>query len=134
MARGPQYYTLSSNGSISAVQALGTDGVGVIVSSVVPFPWSAGIPIVKEYQDAMRAIGIQEFSFVSLEGYISAKVFIEALRRAGKEPTRAKLVAAAESMRPLRLGGFELSYSPQDHSGSHFVDINIISTDGRFRK
>ena len=133
-AHGTQFYTLSNMGANSVVQALGTDGVGVIVTSVVPFPWSAGTPIVKEYQDAMRAIGIQEFSFVSLEGYINTRVFIEALRRAGKEPTRAKLVAAAESLRPLRLGGFDLSYSPQDHTGSHFVDLNIISAGGRFRK
>lgn len=134
VARGPQFYTLSAMGSGPVVQALGTDGLGVIVTSVVPFPWNSGTPIVKEYQEAMRAIGVQEFSFVSLENYINMRVFVEALRRAGKAPTRAKLVAAAESMQPLRLGGFDISYSPTDHGGSHLVELTIIGSGGRFRK
>jgi len=87
-------------------RALGQDVVGVIGSSVVPFPWASGVPIVKEYQDAMQKIGVGDFSFTSLESYINTRVLVEAIRRAEKDLTRVKLIAAAESMRPLQLGGF----------------------------
>jgi branched-chain amino acid transport system substrate-binding protein len=55
--RGTQFYTLSGMGTNASVEALGPDGVGVVVTSVVPFPWAPGIPIVKEYQEAMQKIG-----------------------------------------------------------------------------
>lgn len=140
LARGAQYYTLSIMGTNASVRALGADGVGVVVSSVVPFPWSSGVPIVREYQEAMRRAGksgkaqASEFSFTSLESYLNARVLVEALRRAGRDITRGRLIAAAETMRPLQLGGFEVSYGPGARGGSRHVDLNIISSTGRFMK
>jgi ABC-type branched-subunit amino acid transport system substrate-binding protein len=134
LARGVQYYALSVMGTNQSVQALGKEGTGVVVTSVVPFPWDAGVPVVKEYQDAMQKIGVAEYSFTSLESYINTRVLVEAIRRAGKDLTRARLVAAAESMRPLQLGGFQVGYGPGDRAGSSHVDLNIISSSGRFMK
>jgi len=134
LSRGTQYYALSVMGTNASVQALGGDGVGVVVSSVVPFPWGSGTPIVREYQEAMQKIGVNDFSFTSLESYINTKVFLEAMRRTGRDLTRAKLIAAAESMRPLQVGGFEVVYSPSDRAGSRYVDLNIVSSSGHFRK
>lgn len=129
-----QYYTLSIMGTNASVQALGPHGVGVVVSSVVPFPWSNGVPIVRDYQEAMRRIGVNEFSFISLESYINTRVMTEAIRRSGRNLTRARLIAVAETLRPLPLGGFDVSYGPEDHSGSRYVDLNIVSSTGRFMK
>ena len=69
----------------------------------------------------------------SLEGFASAKVLVEGLRRAGPKPTRARVVAALESIRGYDIGGLEVSYSPTDHSGIDFADLSIIS-DGRFKR
>ncbi|OGA58405.1 MAG: hypothetical protein A2710_23460 [Burkholderiales bacterium RIFCSPHIGHO2_01_FULL_64_960] len=132
LAKGTQCYTLSVMGTNASVQALGPQGVGVVVSCVVPLPWNNGVPIVREYQEAMRQTGVSEFSFISLESYINTRVLTEAIRRAGRNLTRARLVAAAETMRPLQLGGFEVSYGPEDRRGSRFVDLSIISSSGRF--
>lgn len=134
IAKGAQYYTLSIMGTNTSVKALGLHGIGVVVSSVVPFPWATGVPLVKEYQDAMRRVGSDEFSFVSMESYINTKVLTEALRRAGQNLSSARLISATETMRPLKLGGFEVSYGPEDRSGSRYVDLNIIGTSGRFVK
>lgn len=132
LAKGTQCYTLSVMGTNASVQALGTQGVGVVVSCVVPLPWNSGVPIVREYQDAMRQIGVSDFSFISLESYINTRVLTEAIRRAGRNLTRARLMAAAETMRPLQLGGFEVSYGPEDRRGSRYVDLSIIASSGRF--
>lgn len=72
--RGVHFYTLSVMGANANIKALGKDGVGVVVASVVPFPWSQAHPLVKEYQTAMQNIGLTDYSFVSFESYINARV------------------------------------------------------------
>ena len=64
----------------------------------------------------------------------TVKVLVEGLKRAGPKPTREKVHAALESLRKFDLGGLEISYGPDDHSGLDFADLAIIGTDGRFRR
>ena len=132
--RGMQFYTLSVMGANANIKALGSDGVGVVVTSVVPFPWSQAHPLVKEYQAAMQRIGVRDYSFVSFESYINSKVLGEAIRRAGRDLTRAKLVAAAESMKQVSLGGFDVTFGKDNRQGSKFVDLTIIGPNGKFTK
>jgi branched-chain amino acid transport system substrate-binding protein len=134
LRKGTSYYTLSVMGTQTSVKALGPDGAGVVVSQVVPYPWSLDAPIIKEYQQAMALIGAKDYSFVSFEGFIDAKVFTEALRRAGKDLTRKKFLAAMASLKDYDLGGFNVSYADGSHSGSHLVQLTIIAADGRFRR
>jgi hypothetical protein len=61
-------------------------------------------------------------------------VLIEALRRASPNPTRQKLLAALESLQKFDLGGLEISYSPDDHTGLDFADLSIIGNDGKFKR
>ena len=126
------FYNVSFVGSSALAQALGSEARGVVISQVVPLPWSGIDPIVREYQGQMQAAGVAEFSFTSLEGFIAAKVMAEGLQRAGRKLTRARLVEAFETMGRFDLGGFQVSFSPEDHNGSEFVDLTIISRDGRF--
>jgi len=132
--KGMRFYALSVMGTQSAVKALGPDGIGVVVTSVVPFPWSNSNPLAKEYQVAMRKAGYDNLSFLGFEAYINAKVVAEAIRRAGKDLTRAKFNTAMESMRDLDLGGFHLNYSKNQHQGTRFVELTIIRDGERFTK
>jgi ABC-type branched-subunit amino acid transport system substrate-binding protein len=54
------------------------------------------------------------------------------LRRAGKKLDRETFVKAMESMSEFDVGGFKVSYGPENHNGSKFVDLTIISKDQRF--
>jgi len=129
-----QVVTLSNNASGGFIKDLGADGRGVIVTQVFPSARSIAHPMVAEALALARAKGITEMSPVALEGFASAKVLVEALKRAGPKPTRARVVAALESINGLDLGGgMDISYSPQDHSGLEFADLSIIS-DGKFRR
>lgn len=69
-----------------------------------------------------------------LEGFAAAKVLVEGLRRAGAKPSREKLQMALEGIRKLDIGGLEVSYSPEDHTGLDFADLSIIGTDGKFKR
>jgi ABC-type branched-subunit amino acid transport system substrate-binding protein len=127
-----QFFNVSFVGSKALADDLGDDGVGVVISQVVPYPWVAKLPIVKEYQDLTRKSGSTDFNFSSLEGFIAAKTFVEGLKRAGKNLTREQLVAALESMRNYDAGGFSISFSPTQHNGSSLVDLTMIGKSGRF--
>lgn len=131
--RGMQFYTLSVMASNSITKELGQDGIGVVVSSVVPFPWDQSSRLVKEYQAAMQKTGFKEYSFISFESYINATVLGEALRRTGRFLTREKLISEAEKMR-LSLSGFDISYGSGIRQGSRRVELNFIGSNGKFVK
>ena len=126
------FYNVSFVGSKALADALGKDGVGVAISQVVPFPWGTAVPVVKEYQQLAGKAGFKDYNFSALEGFLVAKVFVEGLRRTGKNLTREGFIDTLEKMQDVDLGGFYVSYSPTNHAGSKFVDLTIISRDGKF--
>ena len=133
-----QLLTLSNNASGGFAKALGDTARGVIVSQVLPPERALGIPLVKEAHDLARSVGraAPEITPALLEGFASAKVLVEGLRRAAaaKDLSRAGLQKALEGLNRFDLGGLELSYSATDHTGLDYADLSIIGSDGRFRR
>jgi ABC-type branched-subunit amino acid transport system substrate-binding protein len=127
-----QFYNVSFVGSTALADALKDEGYGVAISQVVPFPWSPSVHVVKEYEEVLAKAGHTDFNFSSLEGYIVGKVVVEALHRAGKEPTREKLITALEGMSNVDMGDFIVNFSPTNHSGSKFVDLTMIGRNETF--
>lgn len=126
------FYNVSFVGSKALADALGNEGVGVAISQVVPFPWGKAVPVVREYQQLAKKAGYTDYNFSAMEGFLSAKVAVEGLRRAGRNLTREGYIAAMEKMQDVDLGGFFVSYSPTNHAGSKFVDLTIIGRGGKF--
>jgi ABC-type branched-subunit amino acid transport system substrate-binding protein len=131
---GAQFHNVSFVGAKALSDALGDDGHGVAISQVVPFPWTPAIPVVKEYQQILKAAGVTDYNFTSLEGFLAAKVFVEGLRRAGRDLTRDRFVAALETMGGVDLGGFVVNFTPTNHNGSQFVELTLIGRGGKFVK
>ena len=129
-----QFFNVSFVGSQALADSLGTEGPGVVISQVMPFPWHQATPVVGEYQKLMRAAGIKELNFSSLEGFMAAKVFTEGLRRAGGSLTREKLVHALETINTgnFETGGYDVNFSPSNHNGSKYVDMTVITKDAKF--
>ena len=128
---GAQVVTLSNNASKGFIKGLGPVGRGVIVTQVFPDEHSFAYGFIKD------AIGLAKekhlaLSPAMLEGFAGARVLVEALRRAGPNPTRQKIETALEGMKKFDIGGMEVSYSPEHHTGVEFADLSIISGDGRF--
>lgn len=129
-----QIVTLSNNASGGFIKSLGDNARGVIVTQVFPYERSIAYGMVKEAQEMVKAKGAGDLSPAMLEGFAAAKVLVEGLRRAGPKPTREKIQTALEGIRKLDLGGLEVNYSPEDHTGLDFADLSIIGTDGRFMR
>lgn len=111
----------------------GNIGKGVIVSQVVPM-YDAHATGVLNYHKALKTYFPSEPpNFISLEGYISASIFIEALRRAGRYFTTESLVNTLESIQGLDLGvGTDISFSSLDHQASRRVWGSMINETGNF--
>jgi ABC-type branched-subunit amino acid transport system substrate-binding protein len=96
---------------------------GVIMTQVVP-PLDADLRIVAE---ARKALG-KEFGYVSLEGYIVGRLFIDALERVEGNLTREGFLAAVRGQ-TFDVGGFVLDYD-SDNQGSDFVSLTYLGPDG----
>jgi branched-chain amino acid transport system substrate-binding protein len=132
-----QIVTLSNNAASGFIKSLGTQARGVVVSQVFPFERSVASPLVKELLEllASKRKG-EEATPAMLEGFAAAKVLVEALRRAGKDPSPERIKNALESFKRVDIGGLEVSFSPTDHTGLDFVDsdLSIITAEGKFRR
>lgn len=128
----PIFWNVSFVGGQDLVNALGKDARGVMISQVVPLPWANSPAIVTEYKKIYANKPANEIGFVSMEGFIAAKVLVEGLRRAGSNLTRDSLIKALEGMNRYDAGGYEVSFSDRRHNGSSLVDLTAVNKSGQF--
>ena len=126
-----RYANVSFVGTKSLAKALGPIGSGVMISQVVPSPSSEKYPWVMEYQRMIKAKG-GELSYTSLEGFIAARIMVEALKRGG-DASREALIRSLESMKDVSLGGFPVFFGPDNHSASRFVELTVLDRNGQVR-
>lgn len=126
------HFMAVNSGSSQIAQALGPLATGMVFAQVVPNPNDRKYPIVREFQDALDKAGRrEELSYGALEGFMTAKALVMALKAAGPELTRSSFISKLEASR-FDLGGVSVRYAPGDHEGSRYVDLSIVARDGRF--
>jgi ABC-type branched-subunit amino acid transport system substrate-binding protein len=100
----------------------------------MPSPYSAARPLTREFHEAVKKGGADyQANFSSMEGYLAAKVIAEALKRGPSRTSREGLIAGLESLGNESFGGFTVSFSPNDHVASRFVELSMLTGDGRVR-
>ncbi len=121
-----------NSGSTPLAAALGPLAQGMVFTQIVPSPNAGKMALVREYQERLAAAqpGVAR-SYGSLEGYMTAKALVLALRAAGTAPTRASLLSALDRF-DADLGGLPLRWRKGDHVGSSYVDLALVGRDGRF--
>lgn len=130
---GGTFYNVSFVGTQALADELGRDALGVVVSQVMPYPYTQSIPVVRDYLDAVKTAGDAKPNYSSIEGYLAARAFVEGLKRA-RSHTADGLVAALESMPTLNLGGFHVGFSSRSHVASHFVELSMLTESGGVRR
>jgi ABC-type branched-subunit amino acid transport system substrate-binding protein len=133
---GGTFYNVSFVGTKALADELGADARGVVVSQVMPYPYSPASPLAGEYLAAGKATDGDKFepNYSSIEGFVAAKTFSEALKRMTGAPSADALIASLESLRELNLGGFFVDFNANKHMGSRYVDLTILSGDGKVRR
>jgi branched-chain amino acid transport system substrate-binding protein len=128
----PVFVNISFVGANALAKELGPEGKGVIVSQVVPFPADASLPVVADYQKAIKAAG-GEPEFVSLEGYLAGRLAIAALEKAGKDVTRDGMLKAIKDTGKFDIGGLPMTFSAEKNEALDKVWMTIIEADGSFK-
>lgn len=128
------FYGMSIVNGEAVARALGADfRGGLVISQVVPYPWSATEPAAVQFRKLAEAEKVP-VSYVSYEGYVNALVMVEALRRCGNDLTRAKLHQALRGMRQ-RIAGIDVDFGDRSAiAGSRLVDMVFVGKDGRFTR
>ncbi len=132
-----QLFNLSPVDAQELVALGGIDSLhGLGIAQVVPYPFSATLPVIREYQRALKQFGGKDDvpSYAGFEEFIGAKVLVEALRRAGPTPSREQVLAALQAMAHYDMGGFSVGFSPSRRIGSRYVDLSVIGTNGRLMR
>jgi ABC-type branched-subunit amino acid transport system substrate-binding protein len=130
--KDPIFMNVSFVGPDRLAALLDKYGDDVVVTQVVPpfytYFGGARYPAVAEYDAAMKKYFPKtDLSFVSLEGYLAARVFVEIMKRAGQNPTREGFIRTAEEIKDLDIqAGNKISFSSQNHQGSQTVYPTVI--------
>jgi ABC-type branched-subunit amino acid transport system substrate-binding protein len=131
----PQFFALSVVGYKALQSELGTEVSGIAISQVVPYPWAGTLSVVREFSALPKEVQPKSgVTYTTFEGYLAAKVMVEALKRAGPKPTREKLLVALSGIRSFDLGGFTVDYADKERRGSRFVEVTIVGNSGRLMR
>ena len=115
----------------------------LINSQVVPSYDETTLPAVAEYRalmdrhspavpDSLRDphYPVEKYSFISLEGFINAKVIVEGLRRTGPNLTRLGFRQALESLKGVDVGiGAPLTFNRERHQGLDAVYFTRVQNE-----
>lgn len=132
---GGTIFNVSFVGTQALADELGKDGAGIVVSQVMPSPYNPARPIAREFADAVKKVGGDaQANFSSMEGYLAAKIVTEGLKRAGTRiGSRDGLIQGIEAIGSQSFGGFLVNYSATNHVTSSFVELSMLTGDGRVR-
>ena len=131
----PRFLTSSFVGGEVFSQALAAQRTGVVVTHVMPLPQNETLPLVQQYQAALKAMSDKARpDTVSLEGYVAGRLFLEVLRNIEGEPTQRAFIDTLYKVGSFDLGGFTLSFGKGDNQGSDAVMVTVIQDDGTPRQ
>lgn len=126
------FYGVNS-GSTQLSAKLGDMAHGMVFAQILPSPWERKTALTRDYQAAFsKARPGVPYSYGSLEGYLTAMALVEALRRAGPNPSRASFAAGLRNSE-LIVEGMKISYRDGNHTGLQLVDLSIVTREGKFR-
>jgi ABC-type branched-subunit amino acid transport system substrate-binding protein len=129
--RGP-IYGFSNTGESLLAEELGPEGAGIVVVRVVPKSDTPKVAVVRDLMADALTASAGKTNVYMLEGYIAARVYVEALRRVARDPTRAKLKKSIETLGDLDVGGFRVHFA-NDRVASKLVELSLIDSQGRVR-
>ncbi|MFZ6765638.1 ABC transporter substrate-binding protein [Undibacterium sp. Di26W] len=128
----PQFIAASYMDVGALFKELGPEARGIAISQVVPFPWGSDLPLLRQYQMLAKQHSAQPISVYGLQGFMAAKLAVEAMQKAGRNFTREKLLSALEA--DYDLGGYRLRFRRDNHSGSKYTEMTVITRDGKLSR
>jgi ABC-type branched-subunit amino acid transport system substrate-binding protein len=126
----PLFYGMSIVPGELTAKVAGDNARGLVISQIVPYPWSGAEPVAAAYRDAATQAKLP-VEYYGYEGYLTGLMLIEGLRRCGRDLTRSKLHATFQGLK-FRLGGMEIDFNRDGLNGAQFVELVQVSSAGHF--
>lgn len=122
------FINVSFVGCLSLADLLDGDDGEVFVTQVVPH-FNSTLPLIAQYREDMKKyFPDAKPDFVSLEGYIAADIFVEALKNSNGDYSSDGIIRGIEGINYDQLNlGFDLSLDEFDHQLSDNVWLTRIS-------
>ena len=126
------FCNISFVGSEALLQTLDYDMNNIIISQVVPTPLNSSNESVKEYRKTYKVMyPDSDYSFVSLEGFLSAKLVVSAIRKSGENINRAKFISSFTKLSKSTLPDLDISFKENDNQALHKVYLTEYK-EGKF--
>jgi ABC-type branched-subunit amino acid transport system substrate-binding protein len=131
----PSIYGFSVTSLDTLGRELGPAARGIVLAQSMPSLVNRSAPVVMEFLALSKQAADDGAapSLARFEGFVHAKLFVEGLRRAGRNLTTDSLVRAFETAGEISYGRFSVNYSPRSHNGSSYVELAIVDQQGRLR-
>lgn len=125
----PTFYGLSIVTGEQVTAKLGPRARGLVISQAMPSPWHPSEPATLDYRRLAQAAKVA-VGYASFEGYVTARVMVEALYRCSTDLTSSRLHTVMSNMR-WRHASLDLDFT-QDGTGSRFVELVQLTEQGRY--
>jgi len=120
------FANISFVGTGALLRALKYQTQNLLISQVVPSPWGESA-IATHYRNALLKAGDRApLSFVSLEGYIAARLTLMALKVCEQQNFSSPLVECFEALGQSRIEDFTISLGKGDHHASSHVYLTLF--------
>jgi branched-chain amino acid transport system substrate-binding protein len=126
----PMFYGMSVVPGEVTAKVVNLQAGGLAISQVMPYPWGEVETVTRDYRRLAERAQVP-VGYGSFEGYLNGLVMIEALKRAGRDLTRARLHAALRAFK-LRLAGMDIDFTSGSSTGSKFIEMVRVTPEGRF--
>ena len=126
----PMFYGMSIVPGEVTAKVVALQAGGLAISQVMPYPWGEVETVTRDYRRLAERAQVP-VGYGSFEGYLNALVMIEALKRTGRDLTRARLHATLRALK-FRLAGMDIDFSTGNTTGSRFIEMVRVTPEGRF--
>jgi branched-chain amino acid transport system substrate-binding protein len=125
----PRFLMTHANGNLTTLLPYFKDRV-VGFSQVVPNPELLANPLARDLeQDADQFGSALAVTLNGMEGYLGARLLVDALRRSGPKPNSLRLAEVLANQDQWLISGFKLSFHNRE-TGSDWVDTGLRSRAG----
>lgn len=129
-----QFYALSVVSSQQLIRELGDRSRGIVIAQVMPYPWGSASRVARELGELAQKADVAELTYNHMDGFVSARVLVEGLRRAGRNLDREGFVRALESLSDFDLGGYKVRFSGSHRNGSSYVELSVVGASKRMMR
>ncbi|WP_218509982.1 ABC transporter substrate-binding protein [Variovorax sp. dw_308] len=126
----PTFYGMSILAGEVAAKLLGDQSRGIAISQVTPYPWDSSQADSVRFRELAQKANVP-VGYHSYEGYISARILVQAMRAAGRDLTRASLHSSLRKLK-TRVATLNADFTGGRITGSEFVELVQVRPDGKF--